>query len=429
MSVSKRPDVSRLKHQEDILGLVEALKHEDDEIREQAAAGITYVLCWKDETGNRSRELASRGLDPLIDALKDRNVHVRRDAAEALGRIKCARAVPSLIAALEDESDQVRFQSISALGKMRDHRAVDPLIARLRQDNDYGCRIEAAEALKELEAREAEDALLFVLDSPVPASEASDDQVISLKKEVIGALGRIRSRKSAKALLRIIRGDDRGLAGVASDAMSASEGIIDDDMIAELISGLDDANEEVRKRSLNLLGKARIATAVDAIILRLGDRRLSVRFAAAEALGQIKARKAVQSLIQLIQDKDMGFSAARALGEIGDSEAVRPLIQALKSKRESVGENAAVALGKIKSPDALRPLIKSLKAKGIRRSAASALRNFNDSAAREALRRIQDASQGKIRCMECGRKLKKPKMYRSDADTAWTCSECRSLKC
>lgn len=56
------------------------------------------------------------------------------------------------------------------------------------------------------------------------------------------------------------------------------------------------------------------------------------RQAAASALGEIGDARAVEPLIQTLEDRDslVAGKAAQALGRIGDARAVEPLIQALK---------------------------------------------------------------------------------------------------
>ena len=57
-----------------------------------------------------------------------------------------------------------------------------------------------------------------------------------------------------------------------------------------------------------------------------------MREEAAWILGEMKAEKAVDPLIQALTDKDMGWMAAMALGKIGSERAVDALIQTLKSE-------------------------------------------------------------------------------------------------
>ncbi len=75
-------------------------------------------------------------VDPLIAALKDTDVVVRRCATEALGRIKDARAVEPLIIVLNDPGSGVQEEASVALGSIKDPRAISPLIASLNAGYD-----------------------------------------------------------------------------------------------------------------------------------------------------------------------------------------------------------------------------------------------------------------------------------------------------
>ncbi|MDD1665883.1 MAG: HEAT repeat domain-containing protein, partial [Methanomicrobiales archaeon] len=59
---------------------------------------------------------------------------------------------------------------------------------------------------------------------------------------------------------------------------------------------------------------------------------LNVRWRAAEALGEARDVRAVESLIAALKDpfQDVSWIAAEALGKIRDPRAVEPLIAALK---------------------------------------------------------------------------------------------------
>ncbi len=73
-------------------------------------------------------------LEPLLEALKDKNPYRRRRVAEALGRLRDERAVLPLIGALSDEVSQVRMSAAFGLALLKDDRAIDPLIKML--DNE-----------------------------------------------------------------------------------------------------------------------------------------------------------------------------------------------------------------------------------------------------------------------------------------------------
>ncbi|MEM4244833.1 MAG: HEAT repeat domain-containing protein, partial [Candidatus Nanoarchaeia archaeon] len=85
-------------------------------------------------------------------------------------------------------------------------------------------------------------------------------------------------------------------------------------------------------------------------ITQLQDKSSShTRSSAAEALGKMKSRKAVDPLIAELKDEDDGVrrNAARALGLIGDVRAVDPLIALLRDKNCDVRKWIAEALVKL----------------------------------------------------------------------------------
>jgi len=77
---------------------------------------------------------------------------------------------------------------------------------------------------------------------------------------------------------------------------------------------------------------------------------VAVREGAAEALGKIRDKRAVEPLTNALKDglSHVRYYAARALGEIGDPRAIGPLTQALKDNDEGVRVEAKKALEKIR---------------------------------------------------------------------------------
>ena len=75
----------------------------------------------------------------------------------------------------------------------------------------------------------------------------------------------------------------------------------------------------------------------------------SVRLHAAEALGKIGDERAVEPLIEALNDEDASVrrGAAVALGRLGAERAVEPLIEALNDEEGHVRRGAAVALGRL----------------------------------------------------------------------------------
>jgi len=99
---------------------------------------------------------------PLISALRDPDVCVRRLAGSFLGRVQHPSARAALVAALDDANASTRASAAIGLGLGEHHAAVQPLIARLR-DTNAAVRRASAWALGAIEDKAAVDALVSTL--------------------------------------------------------------------------------------------------------------------------------------------------------------------------------------------------------------------------------------------------------------------------
>ena len=93
-------------------------------------------------------------VDFLLECLKDKSWHVRREAAVALSRFADdERVVDALIGALKDKNWQVRRDAAISLGDIGDSKAIEPLRELLRTETwEHLVRKEATIALKKLES-------------------------------------------------------------------------------------------------------------------------------------------------------------------------------------------------------------------------------------------------------------------------------------
>ncbi len=120
-----------------------------------------------------------------------------------------------------------------------------------------------------------------------------------------------------------------------------------------LIQALMYKDLDVQWRAAEALGEMG-ADGTDHLLQALQSRNKHVRLGVMEALGEIKAREAVQPLTNAIHDPDneVRWEAALALGEIGDDRAIPSLVEGLKDRDRFVRYGAAVALDKFQwQPD------------------------------------------------------------------------------
>lgn len=123
---------------------------------------------------------------------------------------------------------------------------------------------------------------------------------------------------------------------------------------------------------------------VSILIDVLKNNKKDTKNFAAEALGVLKAKRAIPLLIKLLKDENKKTRriAASALGGIGARSAVPSLIKALKDKNADVRKYAVDALGDIKAPvkkilPALRKTIKD-KNSEVRAYTADAFGDIGD---------------------------------------------------
>ncbi|NLB00605.1 MAG: HEAT repeat domain-containing protein [Methanomicrobiales archaeon] len=147
-----------------------------------------------------------------------------------------------------------------------------------------------------------------------------------------------------------------------------------------LISRLSSRDPDTRYQAAGCLGDAGDPVAVDPLLPLLDDPEVGVRWKAAEALGKL-GTPAVEPLTASLRSGsvDVRWMAAVTLGDIGDPTAIPALIDALDDEDTYVRSRAALALGAIGEP-ARTEIIAALSSgsEHIRQSAVMALGRLGD---------------------------------------------------
>lgn len=148
-------------------------------------------------------------------------------------------------------------------------------------------------------------------------------------------------------------------------------------------------------KSLGAIGEP----AIEYLMQMLESKKSVERSNAARALGSMKDERLLEPLIRILTS-DTEYRprscAAEALANIGISKAVDPLIQSLNDENVAVRRESAKALGRIKDEKAVEPLIKVLKDSNykVRADAATALKEIGDERAVAPLIEVLDAWGG-----------------------------------
>jgi HEAT repeat protein len=171
--------------------LIETLNNQNESINIRSEAALALAGL-KDQ----------RALEPLIQALKDKNSRLRSNAVLALGELGSARAVSALIPLLQEADTQVRMNAIWALSEIRDAQASEPILRATKQalqKKEWKVAGEGIQALGKIKDPHSVELLLEAL-------EAKDADV---RMETAWALGEIGDEQAITHLKQALNGESK----------------------------------------------------------------------------------------------------------------------------------------------------------------------------------------------------------------------------
>jgi HEAT repeat protein len=296
----------------------------------------------------------------LIQALKNNDEEIRREAASVLSSFNSLRVINSLILSLRDEDYRVRDSAAFSLGNIGEVRTIELLLQRMRYEN-WETQRAIAQVFSEFgnpaidqviqtlrdEDKTVRDAAVNVLvdigcTTVVPLIETLEDEDKNIREAAVRALGRIGDPQAMESLTQAICDQDDV---VRREAVKATVNVA--------IVALDDDDPETVKKGTQVL-------------LDIGE-------------------PAVKPLINSMSyvRKDVLEKVINILGEIRDPRAIEPLSEALRVESDNVLYEATLALAKMGHPDAIEPLVWALDL--FSDIAVEGLRNIGNREAIEAL--------------------------------------------
>jgi len=270
--------------------------------------------------------------DSFIERLRDVYNNAQWAAAWALGKIGSARAINPLIEALKSKDIDLHPEVAKALQKIGNESTINGVCVALK-DSDEGVRETAALALAEI-GLPAVDPLLAVL----------NDSNVHVWGLAATALGEIGDARVIEPLIRALEIENSYVRTVAATVLGRMG---DARAVEPLITALKNANSALVALALQGALSKRDAQTLASLRIALRDCEY-IRTAATTALVQIGV-PAVDALITALKDKDSGVgkAAAHALEAIGDVRAIQPLREALKNKDKEMQQAVADALKKL----------------------------------------------------------------------------------
>ena len=417
---------SRRFSQADVPALFEMLQSPDQFTSSGAAA----------ELGRRGYRQA---IDPLIAALE--NPGARLAAVIALGRLRAERAVPALatvareatgpsisaaealvaigtpeaIRAVVDSAGQLHGDAVraavAALAAKKGGEGVPPLLALMRSADPFVKR-RAAEALAGLGWRPedpAERVEFYTLAGALDELKGLGASAIEPLRAALAGDGFGGARSNvAKALSALGWTPPEGervpylLALGLTDAVAEMGPAV----LEQLAAALHDADRSVANDAAQVLGKLGDRRAVEPLIAALQRKPCLIQCRIMEALAALGDPRAVEPLVACLDDpwEYARAAAAEALGELREPRAIEPLTAKLEDPELHVREAAAKALGDIGDPRAIEPLAAAARqpAQEVRYTAIQALLDINDRSALGPLVAALGDSDSTVRMLAAG---------------------------
>ena len=260
--------------------------------------------------------------------LVDKYIHVLRSArkwrdrafaAELLGRVGGAKAVPALletVVATRTEDSDVREVALRALARIADPRAVEPLIKALEN-----AEVWLAPRIADILARHGEAVVAPLI------AVLNEGNHRPARAWAANVLGEVRAQRAFPSVVRL----------------------------------LDDPDDEVRAKAATALGRVGDRRAVGYLVDHLlSDPAPFVRARISAALGQLGGPEVIERLVRALGDPAwwVRMRTVDALEHVG-GVAEGPLLVALDDADPEIRIRAAVALERLGVPDNLVRMIES----------------------------------------------------------------------
>ena len=258
-------------------------------------------------------------LNVAIQALQDPKATTRHLAAEMLGKMQAASAIPALTRLLSDPNADVRASAISALGALGAKSELNVIIAHLN-DPEERVRREVLSVITQLNPQ-ATPNLIGELDDLLKYDPSSATQM----KAAMALVSLGAGEKAIASLMAWLNSTDSQirLSALMTIKEIASYLNIPFD-IHPLLNALEDPSSPIRRAAALALARFGGATVSKALIAHLNDADETVRSAAAESLRQ-RGDESRQLVLEIFESDHPAIDAALDALAPGKPESLTPL--------------------------------------------------------------------------------------------------------
>lgn len=292
-------------------------------------------------------------------------------AANVLGELHAASALPSLLRALNDSNAEVRARSATALGRLADRSAVPPLLDHLLADPAPFVRARIANALGQFDDADVTDRLIHALGDPA----------WWVRVRSVEALERIGPPAERPLLAALDSGDAeiRRRAAVTLERTGAAESL------AARVRNGDDADEAARTLAKFSSVGARELAAGLLVLPAESARRAMLR--GLRRAGRRDLSPEIAQVALADPDPTLRAEALASLAAVRDPVATSIAADAAEADPEAMVRAAALrALGRLGGESMAAPLARGLSDSGAEVRAAAV-----DACARRSVREAGDS--------------------------------------
>ncbi|MFL5385797.1 MAG: HEAT repeat domain-containing protein [Longimicrobiaceae bacterium] len=332
---------------EDLDELRAMLREGSDSERIEALQRLEYVAQWCLERGMVDRAMnVISDLRADADAMARRNPATRGSIMMAMHRIANRTVIEEMVERLGRARTEETRASLRGVLLALGAEVVTPLVRSLVAASDLSARRAYRDALVELDR----------VGVPLLEDMIGDERWFVVRN-MVGILGEIRSADAVEHFARTIRHSDVRVRRETIIALSKFGG---EEAVQQLLVGVVDGEASLRAAAALGLGLTKAATAVMALVKRLGEETdLETAVEIVRALGRIGDPRAVQALAERASGGSLfsrtplpiRLEAIRALGDIG-GEAARAVLHRLMRDRNAEVREAAIKAseGKTEQP-------------------------------------------------------------------------------
>ncbi|MFT3714125.1 MAG: HEAT repeat domain-containing protein [Archangium sp.] len=294
----------------------------------------------------RGSKFMNAGMVPMLEKrlAEEKKPEVKADLARLLGEAKQASSIAELTnqidpAASDSDAKNMNKEIATALGKIGDPKGV-PALTKLLKSKDNFTQLAAIDALGEMKAKEAFDALYEI---------ATDDAIAPfITKKAIIALGEIGDARAVPGLVKAMFKERGGVSFYMESSFALYQlGTPSADALVPVVEG---KNKEL----LEWAGKNNIK---DVALYAKG----------VQVLGDLHDRRAEKTIVGYLNFKSdfddikliMRMRAADALGRMRSKEGVKPLAALLDEDEANARKEYVWSLARIGGKDAVAKLVET----------------------------------------------------------------------